>query len=154
MKINLDNCKTSAQAVTKLCYNEPTRNLTFRVECQDFEDLLECVKTIKAYNDFDWKKVSDGLKKYAHLGKYFSIDNPNNGNDLFTYDIGREGSPVMYIKWFNMNFSNKYQEGEEIKEMSDELFEKNMKALQTLVKADECDCGNDGCYNYCRLWWD
>ena len=30
----------------------------------------------------------------------------------------------------------------------------NMKVLGALTKADECDFGNDGCFYYCRLWWD
>jgi len=155
MKINLDNCKTSAQAVTKVCYNEKTRNLEFRIECEDLNDLLECVRIIQEYNNFDWKVINENLTEYANFKKYYNPNNPNNGGDLLTYEIGREGSPVMYIKYFRASFGgNQYQENGEIREFTQEVFEKNMKALGALVKADECDFGNDGCYEYCRLWWD
>jgi len=61
MNVKLGNCKTSAQAVTKICYNEPTRNLDFRIQCKDLEDLKRCVRIIKGYNDFDWEKVNKAL---------------------------------------------------------------------------------------------
>ncbi len=155
MKINLKDCKTSAQAVTKICYNGDTRNLNFRIECENLDDLLECVHIIKGYNDFDWKVINENLVEYANFKRYYNHDNPNDGKDLLTYEIGREGSPVIYIKYFSISMlRNKYEENGEIKELTQELFEKNMKALGALVKADECDFGNDGCYDYCRLWWD
>lgn len=155
MKINLDNCKTSAQAVTKIGYNEDTRNLDFRIECENLDDLLECVKIIKEYNDFDWKIVNENLAKYANFKRYYNPDNPNNGKDLLTYEVGRENSPVIYIKYFSMStIADKYEENGEIKELTKELFEENMKVLGALTKANECDFGNDGCFYYCRLWWD
>lgn len=155
MKINLKDCNTSAQAVTKICYNEETRSLTFRVECEDLKDLLECVKIIDGYNEFDWKTVNANLAQYADFKRFYSAENRNNGNDLLKYDIGREGSPVMYIKYFVPSIGgNKYTENGEVREFTKEIFEKNMRALGALVKADECDFGNDGCYEYCRLWWD
>lgn len=155
MKINLKDCKTSAQAVTKICYNEETRNLNFRIECENLDDLLGCIHIIKEYNDFDWKIINKNLVEYANFKRYYNHDNPNNGKDLLTYEIGREGSPVIYIKYFSISMlGNEYEENGEIKKLTQELFEKNMKALGALVKADECDFGNDGCYDYCRLWWD
>jgi len=155
MKIKLNDCKTSAQAVTKVCYNEDTRNLNFRIECEDLEDLMECVHIIDRYNDFDWNTVNANLKQYAVFKQYYNPENPNNGRDLLKYEIGRESSPVMYIKYFKASIGgNKYQENGEVREFSQDIFEKNMRALGALVKADECDFGNDGCYDYCRLWWD
>jgi hypothetical protein len=157
MKINLESCKTTAQGVTKICYNEKTRSLNFRIECESLEDLLECVKIINGYNDFDWNTVNTSLKLYALFKQYYNPENPNNGKDLLVYEIGREGSPVMYIKYFSMTLNgngNKYEENGEIKEFTQEIFEKNMRILARLSKADECDFGNDGCYQYCRLWWD
>ena len=157
MKINLDNCETSAQAVTNICYNEKTRNLNFRITCDDLEDLKKCVQIIDQYNDFDYKNVNDAVELYANLKRYYNENNPNNGKDLLTFDIGRESSPVMYIKYFNLSLSgNKYQTKEhgEIEDLTPEKFENDMKALAEVAKADECDIGDDGCYRYCRLWWD
>jgi len=153
--IKLNNYKTSAQAVTKVCYNEPTRNLDFRIQCKDLKDLKKCVRIIKGYNDFDWKTVNKALDNWADFKQYYNSTNPNNGSDLLTYDIGRQGSPVVYVKYSRLSIlGKKYQENSQIKEFTQELFEKNMRALADIAKADECDFGNDGCYEYCRLWWD
>ncbi|MFA7708340.1 MAG: hypothetical protein WCX73_05305 [Candidatus Pacearchaeota archaeon] len=151
MKIKLNDCLTSAQAVTKICYNEDTRNLNFQIECKDLNDFKECINTIKAYNAFDCKLVNEKLNKYANFRIFYNLDNPNNGQDFLKYNIGREGSVVMYIKYFKIGFC---KENGEITEFTQELFEKNMKAFAKEAKADECDFDNDGCYNYCRLWWD
>ncbi len=83
MNVKLGNCKTSAQAVTKICYNEPTRNLDFRIQCKDLEDLKRCVRIIKGYNDFDWEKVNKALDAWANFKRI-------NNTDLLTYEIGRE----------------------------------------------------------------
>jgi len=158
MKIDLDNCKTSAQATTKICYNEKTRNLDFRITCESLQDLKECIKIIQAYNDFDWEIINQALEDYANVKRFYNEGNLNNGKDLLTFDIGRESSPVLYIKLFNYSIAqaqNTYKtESGEIRTYSQEQFEKDMKALGALAKADECDFGADGVYTYCRLWWD
>ena len=155
MKINLVNCKTSAQAVTKVCYNEFTRNLDFRIQCKNLEDLKKCVRIIKGYNDFDWKTVNKALDNWANFKQYYDSTNSNNGSDLLTYDIGREGSPVMYIKYSKLSIlGKKYQENGQIKEFTQELFEENMGTLAGIAKADECDIYKEGSYLVCRLWWD
>ncbi len=155
MKINLNDCPTSAQAVTKICYNEPTRNLEFQIECKDLNDFKECINIIEAYNEFDCKLVNKNLDKFANFRRYFNENNPNNDSDVLKYCIGREGSVVMYIKYFEFSVStNKIKENGEVIEFTKELFEKNMKAFAKQTKADECDFGDDGYYKYCRLWWD
>ena len=145
MNINLKNCETSAQAVTKICYNESTKNLDFKVRCENLEDLKKCVQIIKEYNDFNYKTINTALNEYASLKKYY---------DLFELAIAREGSPAMYISIFMFSISNKYKEANQIKEFSGKDFEVRMKALAGEIQADECDFYQDGCRFTCRLWWD
>lgn len=154
MKLNIDDCKTSAQSVTKVGYTESTRNLNFRIECNDLNDLKECVEIIKSYNEFDYQIVNEELMHYANFKKYYNSDDPNNGSDLLKYDIGREGSVVMYIKLLDSTPIQYIAEDGSVKDFTRELFEKNMKTFSKVAKADECDIEEDGAYITCRLWWD
>jgi hypothetical protein len=110
------------------------------------------------------------VEVYANFKKYLNEGNPNNGGSLLVFDIGREFSPVMYIKYFTYRIGGKelkYQTKEgEVRNFTTEEFDKNMKALASTTKADECDCyrevlkiNEDGTPEYtgwyvCRLWWD
>jgi len=156
MKIDLKDCKTSAQAMTTIGYNEPTRNLYFRVRCEGLEDLKECVKIIEAYNDFDCNRITGALDKFASFKRWYNPNNPNNGQDVLTFEIGREGSPVLYISW--MKFGNedvKYLKTEDsFGIFTDELFEESMENLEKRAKADECHIDPEGWRKTCRLWWD
>jgi len=155
MKINLDECKTSAQSVTKICYNESTRNLNYRIQCRDLEDLKKCVRIIDGYNEFEWKNVNEALDKYCGVKRYYNEDNPNNGNNLFDFDIAREGSVAMYIKFYlSIGGNLVYSKEGEIKTFSKETFKLLCKAFQSDAKADECDVSKEGGYLVCRLWWD
>lgn len=115
----------SAVAVTKLCYAEPTRNLMYRIQCGDLQDLQECVKVINAYNEFNNKIVNPALEKFSKL-------------ERVSYFIGREYSVVMYID------SNIWDD-EKAKE-----FDNLVQDFASITKADECNKhGNEW-----RLWWD
>ena len=143
----------SAQKVVKICYTEKTRNLNFRIQTADLKDLKECVKIIDQYNEFDHKTVNEYLDTFADYKKFYNEGNPNNGQDLFVFEIGRESSPAMYIKYRN-TFNDDYQTPDgELKKMSVEQFKTNMKVLAQAIKADECDF-TDGWETECRLWWD
>ena len=96
MNINLQDCKTPAQAITKICYNESTRNLNFRVRCENMNDLWNCLSIIDSYNDFDAVKIIEALDKLIVTNDAFK---PKNGREFFTFEIGRENSPVLYVMW-------------------------------------------------------
>ena len=156
MKINLDKSDTSAQAVTQICYNEPTRNLNYRIQCENLKDLQECVRVIEGYNEFEWKRVNKALDEYFSIKRYYNKDNSNNGNNLFDFDIAREGSVAMYIKFYQGLGDNTmcYSKDGKIEKFTKENFKTLSKAFQHDARADECDIYDEGGYLVCRLWWD
>lgn len=115
----------SAVEVTKLCYTEATRNLDFRITCADVEDLKDCVRIIKQYNNFDSDVVNAEIDDKL----------PSSG---ISVSIGREGSPVIYIKYL-FNKVSKNEMGAVIKVLADN------------TQADEFDLLPSGEW---RLWWD
>jgi len=145
MKIKLDNCKTSAQAVTKICYNEATRNLNFRIKCKDLKDLKECVRIIERYNAFDYKKVNKALDYY--------LTDKESDKDIFTFEIAREGSVALYV--YSYYFTNKIEQ---------QKFESKLRTFAKETMADECHFNfptndnkekkSDPIRLECRLWWD
>lgn len=144
----------SAQEVVKICYTEETRNLNFRITTASLDDLKECVKIIKSYNEFDYVIINEALDKFASYPKYYNEGNPNNGYDSLEFEIGREGSPVMYITYRNI-FYDKYTDKDgEIRTLTQEQFKENMKTLSKLALADECDFTDTYGGVECRLWWD
>jgi len=150
MNINLANCKTSAQATTKICYDEKTRNLNFRIQCEDLEDLKKCVYIIDGYNGFDWKKVNKALDKYVSLKRYYGEDNPNNGKNFFEFDIARESSPAMYIKYYG----ERVYDGKGHKRFTPDMFKSLTDGFRAESMANECSVYEEGGFVVCRLWWD
>jgi len=150
MNIDLQDCKTSAQAITKLCYNQPTRNLHFRVQCENLVDLKSCVNTIDSYNDFDAKKINEALSKFVNIREVFPH---GNSSEPLKFDIGREGSPVLYVKWIKTGFgSGKYiKNGNESTELD---FRSLMTNLASELGADESSSDEDGIFFEHRFWWD
>lgn len=63
------------------------------------EDIHTYINAIGSYNEFNTEKVLTMIDKIDSLipRAYYSETNPNNGNRLWTMDIGREYSPVIYI---------------------------------------------------------
>lgn len=154
MNLSLEDCATTAQAVTKICYNESTRCLNYKMAADNLEDLKKCVEIIHGYNEFDYKIVNEALDDFANIKRYYNPDNPNNGNDLLDFEIGREGSPVMYIRYFNYGEVKCLAEDGTNRPFTVGDFEEAMRKLSRAAKADEFDIENDGMSFVCRLWWD
>ena len=114
----------NALPIVKAGYNEATRNLDFRAECGDFQELIECAKVIGGYNKFN----VDIVEKLGEITK---------GDEYrLTYHIGREGSVVIYITaWGDLSPLKMDLERAEDKLLFDEidLFKNNSEL---------------------RLWWD
>lgn len=153
MNIDIKDCTTFAQATTKIGYNESTRCLNFKSECENLEDAKKCIEIIRAYNDFDYQKVNRALEAWLGVKKYYNADNPNNGNDFFEFSIAREGSPALYISYWS-EFSNQYSENGEIKKMTGDEFERRMEAVKHATHADELHFEPEGGMMVARLWWD
>ena len=113
---------TPAQQVTKICYTEETRILDFNCACEDLEDLVGCIEIIRSYNEFDSKCINEALKRYC--------------NNSYTYTIGRENSPVLYI------------------ESSSDAFEVCMNKIATMIGQDEFGITGDEFHKTARFWWD
>ena len=120
MKIDLQECKTSAQAMIKLGFNEATRNLQFRVNCEDLSDLRNCVSLINEYNSFNWITVNKAIDSFLsdkhHSKKEYLLD----------FDIGREFKPVLYVKCWAYDISK-------------QDFVKKMETFMSVSGANECE---------------
>lgn len=116
----------SAVEVTKLCYDESTRNLMFKIQCGDLKDLQGCVKVIDSYNEFNQKIVVPALDKFE---KFKGVG----------YFIGREFSVAMY---FDAGWG---QDAETIYD-----FDREVEHFAHITKADEYNkVGSEW-----RVWWD
>lgn len=137
---------STAQVFTAIGYNESTRNLDFRVKCESLNDLKQCVNIIRAYNEFDAERINEALDQHASKKAYYNEGNPNNGKDKYTFTVGREGSPVMYVELYAAN-------DEEVKE-----FKSAMEYLSRKALADEFSIKEDkfagSTMLQARLWWD
>lgn len=181
MKIETVEISSAAQLMTLAGYDTqfskeakiPFRNLRFRTEAADMDDLKKCVRLIDGYNDFLPIDVNSALTKYLHLPQFYGESNPNNGNSYIKFDIGREGSPVMYIKFHaHMGFDStiKVITGREgatvevceytLNEFKEELkhrvqmFAKASAASECTIAADEVNDLYKLHLLEFRVWWD
>lgn len=151
----------------------PFSNLHYKAEVTNIQDLRSCVHLIGGYNDFDPREVCNAITRYLDLPKFYGETNPNNGNDLLKFEIGREGSPVIYIKFTHLlTLGNTIKvivdrtgATVHVREYSVEEFIKELKCRVEMFakssKGDECNIEIDErntVYNLQRLefrvWWD
>ncbi len=155
----IKDCKTSAQAVTAICYNEETRNLDFQIQTNNIDDLKECIKIIDQYNEFDSSTINTAIDNFLNLKIWYGKDNLNNGKDLYEVKIGRENSPVMYVTLQTfmrdtLTLKMYRKETELLPIMTIDTFKDTMREFAHATKADECDFTKDGMGITCRMWWD
>lgn len=148
------------------------RSLSYKVECENVWDLKKCVKIIDSYNEFAAADVCAALNKHLSFAKFYSEGNPNNGNELLRYEIAREGSPAIYVRFSHYNMAG----GDTVKILTDregnliyteeyhvDDFVKELKGrcqqFANDTAADECDIQQDYNENGLRIityrfWWD
>ena len=155
MKIDLSKFETSAQATTQICYNEETRNLDYRIKCEDFEDFKKCVSIIDRYNNFDHVRINKAFETFLNLKRYYNANNPNNGSDLFSYFVGRESSPALYVGFYNPLGGLQYiDEAGNPQDFESEDLERRIEAIKRFTDADEVHFVQDLGLDMVRLWWD
>lgn len=64
-----------------------------------YDEVLEYVNAIGGYNEFEANRVKQMLYEIDQIipRVYYNPKNPNNGKQNFELEIGREGSPVIYL---------------------------------------------------------
>lgn len=110
-------------------------------------NLQAALEAIGGYNNFDSSKVYLALQSVDCLMPHLDmVSNPNHGCNKYDIEVGRESSPVVYIKIWN----------KELK--SFDLNESRIKEIMTgahvdefsIYKTSEEDFGN----TIIRMWWD
>lgn len=162
---------SSAQAMTLIAYGDsnkgekakiPFRSLTYQCECSGYTDFINCINTIDSYNEFDAYTIRNAARKYLDINQFYGDKNPNNGNSLFKFTIGREGSPVLYIA-YNECFATKVitkRDGALVSwaDYNGEDFKLNMGLFAASVKADEFSIEESEVfgkkYYQARFWFD
>lgn len=90
----------------------------------EYDNALEYIKAIGQYNNFEYYKVVNFLEEMDKLipRTYYNEGNPNNGKRAYKLSIGRESSPVIYVKLFFFsdvrNFSEVKQNWNKIKDLA------------------------------------
>lgn len=155
LTIGIHETTTAAQAMTAIGYGDShelkVRSLHYKVECEDYADLISCIKIIDSYNEFDADLIAKKAFWRLNLQHFLNDDNGNNGKSFFNFSVGRESSPCFYVS-LNTRFHNKIiKDTEEMpatndREAGTELFweeytandfKENMTALASEIKADE-----------------
>lgn len=64
-----------------------------------YDEVLEYINAIGGYNEFEANRVKQMLYEIDQIipRVYYNPKNPNNGKQNFELEIGREGSPVIYL---------------------------------------------------------
>lgn len=163
IKIGENNfAHSAAQAQTLIAYGDlydlPFRNLSFKVECEDFKDFAACLRIIKQYNEFNSAKILQKATELMDIKRYWNEKNPNNGRNMYSFEIARESSPAFYIK-FNDFLKPKSIADGEIFEHTGEIFERNMKMIKEFIEPDEFELEKNNFYNEstyytARFWYD
>jgi len=163
---------TSAQGMTLLGYGDSNvggknailcRSLDYLVECNDLTDLMSCLRIIDSYNEFDAHIVCNALKTYAAKKSFYGETNPNNENDRFKFKVGRQSSPVFYVR-FSEYLSPKVEVSRNGAEVEYRLytgqdFKVDMSCLSDACKCDSFDIQEGELtgtakYYTARFWFD
>lgn len=142
---------------------ESTLHLSFEIKTASKVELdkavLPYLETIGDYNEFNPDRVMEMLKEFDKFApkKRYETENPNEGSRVWDVRLGREGSCVLYIHWYDFGWSNYDKE-----QMQTAV--KDMERIATQIgKADECDYEDktlgagisaEAHEHEIRLWWD
>ena len=126
-------------------------SLGFRIT-MDHEAACQFLRRIDRYNDFQAESVIDALERIDRLipRSQYGDGNPNTGKRRYSLSVGREGSPVLYLEFYEWN-SNE--------QLSDETLQIICREMELTGRADEADyeahpTGFGGRKVTFRFWWD
>lgn len=157
---SIDDLETAAQFATAAAYPhavgspsdmDSKRCLNFRIETGSFEDLKTCLMLIGAYNYFDAERVADAFEANFPADE---IDGGDNGaTSSLIAEIGREGSPVLYVRHGFRTY------GDNQPPMPEDEFESACEQFGVDAGADEVmDVSENDWQSYkgptYRFWWD
>lgn len=143
---------------------ESTLHMSFEIRTASNVELDKAVRpyieTIGDYNEFNPERVMSMLKEFDKLAprKHYKYHNPNEGSRVWDIRLGREGSCVLYIHWYDFGWDNYNKE-----QMSEAVKAFERVALDS-GKADEYDYTDEtlaagisnavGHEHSIRIWWD
>ena len=127
------------------------RCLDFRIEL-DYDAARRFLRRIDRYNDFDGRQVLDALDEIDRLipRQHYGPGNPNNGQRKYRVSVGREGSPVLYLDWYEWRDDDR---------LSEDTAHQICDAMLLIGHADEAgflpetsaSCSRKVTF---RFWWD
>lgn len=161
IKINDSNfVHSAAQGITLLAYgdsyNLPHRVLNYKTECESYNDFAACLRIIDNYNEFDAKEIIKKVNPILSEKRYYNENNPNNGNDLFKFEIGREPSPVFYVTLLTFLGNTTMPNFPDMKplEYCNYTFKEEMKTVASLCLCDEFNIEDNEHSLTARFWFD
>ena len=100
------------------------QSLDFRVE-MPYDAAMHFLRRIGSYNNFQAEKVIEAMRRVDALipRRIYNEGNLNNGERRYDISVGREGSPVIYLDYFEWVDSER-------------LTEADMKAIRGVLERD------------------
>ena len=126
-------------------------SLDFRIELS-YDVAIRFIERIGLYNEFAAATVLDALTRVDRMipRSAFGPGNPNNGSRDYRIEVGREGSPVIYLKRFEWLTEQP---------MTEEQMKAVCLEMELCGRADEATYtdrvfGQNGRVITFRFWWD
>jgi hypothetical protein len=142
---------------------ESTLHLKFEIRTSSNVELDKAVRpyieAIGDYNEYNPERVMNMLKEFDKLApkKHYETHNPNEGSRVWDIRLGREGSCVLYIHWYDFGWSNYDKDAMRdavttletiaINEAKADEFDYQDKTLEAGISAEAHE-------HEIRMWWD
>lgn len=123
------------------CNGHKCRTLDFKTEgIKDLDIIQACLNKIGGYNEFT---PAEAFKIVAHNNTFFSY-----------IEIGREGSPCIYVHLPYWTHQAALKTSEESRRYSDTELQYMASCIMESAKAAKADEVTLEQYNTVRIWWD
>jgi hypothetical protein len=104
--------ETQIQKANQIFDGVFVQSLDFKIE-MPYDAAVQFIRRIGTYNDFEPETVIETLGRVDSLipRRFYNEGNPNNGERRYDISVGREGSPVVYLEYFEWRDSQRLDEG-------------------------------------------